>query len=167
VEPLEFDNWPQPLFKDELGQRSAARVAVDPEFGYIKEDIELVNDRLKRNTLSLNLEQRKSELDEQKARRAARKEARAKRSPSEEKRYSLTLDSVNAPELELVKSDDKSGSVGDAAADVDDDEGNESDAESDTPIRVDPIRDETLNILVDLVELSHGPKTAQATPAKK
>ncbi len=163
VEAREFDKWPQPLFKNELGQRSAARIATDPEFGYIKEDNELVNDRIKRNTLSLNLDQRKSELDAEKARRAARKEARAKRAPSEEKRYSITLDTVNAPTLELVKTDDETGKANDAALDLDDDE----DADSDTPVRIDPIRDETLNILVDLVEMSHGAKTAQANPAKK
>ncbi|MEO8352027.1 MAG: carboxy terminal-processing peptidase [Chthoniobacteraceae bacterium] len=165
VEPREFDKWPQPLFKNELGQRSAARIATDPEFGYIKEDNDLVNDRIARNTLSLNLEQRKSELEEQKSRRTARKEARAKRAPSDEKRYSITLDTVNAPKLELVKSDDETDKANDAAVDVEDDA--DADVDSDAPIRVDPIRDETLNILVDLVEMSHGPKTAQASPKKK
>jgi carboxyl-terminal processing protease len=39
VEAVKFDKLENPLFKHELRQRSAARVSVDPEFGYIVEDL--------------------------------------------------------------------------------------------------------------------------------
>jgi len=159
VDSVPFERWSIPLPKTELAQRSTARIANDAEFKYIAEDTATVQKRLTDNRLSLNLEQRKKEIDEEKARKEARKAARAQAKPPEEKRFTLTLDNVAAAELqpyeekkpEKIKLDD----------DADDD------AEDETPARtVDAIRNETVNILRDLIELTHGAKTAQAAPAK-
>jgi len=100
VDPVPFERWDHPLFKPELVQRSAARVTSDPEFRYIMQDTELVKKRLADNKLSLNLEQRKAEIDEEKARKEARKAERAKAKPPEEKRYVVTLENVANPELQ-------------------------------------------------------------------
>jgi hypothetical protein len=56
-----------------------------------------------------------------------------------------------------------------AASDADTDlvaGGPDGDDDSKTPA-IDPERDETLNILTDLVDLSRGPKTASATSVDK
>ena len=168
VEPVPFDKWERPLFKDDLAHRSAARVTADPEFRYIVEDTALVNKRLEENKLTLNLEQRKTELDEDKARKASRKTERAKLKPADEKRFTLTLDNVTKPELELfVAEKKKDGELGKEAVEpkTDDDADPDEEPAGKAPL-VDAIRAETLNILADLVELSRGPKTAQAAPAK-
>jgi carboxyl-terminal processing protease len=165
VDPVPFERWDRNLFKQELNERSTARVAADSEFRYIMEDTELVNKRLAENRLSLNLEKRKAEIEEEKARKEARKAARAQAKPSNEKRYAITLDSVSSPTLVLAEEKEKK----DAEARKDRVKSDDDDAEdeSEAPGKmVDAIRNETLNILGDLVELSHGPKTAAANPAK-
>ena len=162
IDAAPFDKWDHPLFKDELNHRSAARVAADPEFRYIIEDTALVNKRLAENRLSLNLDKRKAQLAEDKARKAQRTAERAKGKPADEKRYTVTLDNVAKPELEIFVAEKKKDSEKPKAADDDDDD----DETAEKPLAVDAIRNETLNILADLVELSRGPKTAQAVPAK-
>ena len=69
----------------------------------------------------------------------------------ESKKKDEPKDSKDAPEA-------KSDAVGDEE-EIDEETGGK------LPL-VDAIRAETLNILADLVELSRGPKTAQAVPAK-
>jgi carboxyl-terminal processing protease len=196
VDPVPFDKWDHPLFKDDLNHRSAARVAADPEFRYIMEDTAIVNKRIDENKLVLNIDQRRAELDEDKARKEKRTAERNKAKPADEKRYTVTLDNVGSKELEPYVAEKKK----DAKAEKDDGtpkKKEDAKAEKDTPAPdspagtpftpeispaaddddaddesggkqplVDAIRAETLNILADLVELSRGPKTAQANPAK-
>ncbi len=188
VDPVPFDKWEHPLFKDDLSHRSAARVAADPEFRYIMEDTALVTKRLDDNKLVLNLDQRKAEMDDDKARKEKRTAERAKVKAPDEKRYTVTLDNVGNKDLELyvpekkksakAEKDDgtpkkvedpKEGKEGKDTPDIkpstgDDDDGD--DELGDKPPLVDAIRAETLNILADLVELTRGPKTAQAAPGK-
>jgi carboxyl-terminal processing protease len=187
VEPLEFAKLDRPLFKPELKQRSAARVALDTEFRYLTEDFEKARARLAENTISLNKEARQKEIDEEKANKEARDAARAKVAQPEQKAYALPLDAVNKPELELVKVEKKTAAAAekpeakdgaiDAAAvakahatvakgdaEGDDDE----DAEAKKTGR-DPVKNEALNILSDLIHLQRGsPKkeTASTVPAK-
>jgi len=126
-----------------------------------------VKKRLADNKLSLNLEQRKAEIDEEKARKEARKAERAKAKPPEEKRYVVTLENVANPELqpyeEKKKEKDKDKVEVPKDDDADDDDAVDTEGAGKT---VDAIRNETLNILTDLVELGRGAKTAQAAPAK-
>jgi carboxyl-terminal processing protease len=165
VDPVPFERWSGNLFKTELNSRSATRTKDDAEFKYIKEDTEIVNKRLADNRLSLNLDKRKAEIDEEKARKDSRKAERAKAKPADEKRYVITLDTVNAQTLQLAEEKEKQEAAArkDRAKPDDDD----ADDDGDAPDKVvDAIRRETLNILNDLVELTHGAKTAAATPAK-
>jgi carboxyl-terminal processing protease len=167
VEPASFDKWEHPLFKPELAQRSAVRVAASPEFRYIVEDTERVNKRLAENKLTLNLAKRKAELDQDKERKEKRTAERAKSKPAEEKRYAVTLDTVSKAELELITDKKKDADKAkETAAAKDDDTDEDGDDEGGKEPVIDAGRSETLNILVDLVDLSRGSKTAQATPAK-
>jgi carboxyl-terminal processing protease len=166
VEPVPFERWDHQLFKSELVQRSTARVNADPEFRYIMQDSELVKSRLAENRLSLNLEKRKGEIEEEKARKEARKTERAKAKPPEEKRFVVTLDTVNNPELQPYEDKKKDKDKDKAETPKDDDADDDDAIDTEGAGRpVDAVRNETLNILADLVELGRGAKTAQAAPA--
>jgi carboxyl-terminal processing protease len=156
VDPVPFERWNVPLPKAELAQRSSARVASELEFKYIAEDISTVQKRLAENRLSLNLEQRKKEIDEEKARKAARKTARDESKPIDEKRFTLTLDNVSSPELQPYEEKKVE------KAKLDDDVAEDEEIEAPGKI-VDAIRNETINILRDLIELTSGAKTAQTS----
>ena len=166
IEPAKhWDKWERPLFKAELAKRSSVRITTDPEFGYIQEDLARIRQRISENRISLNEKVRRAELDADKARKEQRTAERAKREVPEQKDYIVTLENVNKPELQLAK--DKSEKKDDAAAD---DSENSSDVDTDDvegegdakkPV-IDPVRNETLNILGDLIDLSHTPKTASA-----
>jgi carboxyl-terminal processing protease len=180
VDPQPFDKWDRPLFKKELRERSAARVAVDPEFGYINEDLNLVKARLAENKVSLNIDKRKAEIEQDKSRKEQRTAERAKTKPIEEKRYAVTLDNASKPELQLVKNEKKpdvekseinnsKGAKPEAGTkpevDPDSDDGDDE-SESAKPA-VDAVRAEAINVLNDLIEFSRGPKTAAAATAAK
>ncbi|MEQ1858701.1 MAG: carboxy terminal-processing peptidase [Chthoniobacteraceae bacterium] len=161
VDPVPFERWSGSLFKTDLAERSAVRVAADPEFRYIVEDTALVNKRLADNRLSLNLEKRKAEIEEEKARKDSRKTARAETKPANEKRFIITLDTVTNPKLLPAEEKEKQDAAARKERAKPDDADDED--ESDTPEKlVDAVRNETLNILGDLVELNRA-KTAAAT----
>ncbi len=173
VPPQPFDKWEKPLFKKELKDRSAIRIGMEPEFKYINDDLSLAKNRIAENRLSLNFDKRKAELDEDKARKEKRKVARAELKPIDEKRYILTLENVAKPELQPVRNDKKGTAGNDAsgtpepksetAVDLDGDD-DESDA-GDGKLEVDAVRNEALNVLTDLVDLSRGVKLTTAATA--
>ena len=179
VPPARFAKWSDthPLFLDELKARSAARVAADPEFHYVLEDMERLRKKLDDNRISLNEDVRRHEVDEQKARKEARSKDRLARKEEEPSIYRVTLETIDAPKLELImypgkiaEAKSKGGMkvAPEAApdADVDDDSDPDSDladGDDSKAAAIDPERDETLNILSDLVRLSAGPKTASTT----
>ena len=167
IEPVAYDKCEAPLYKPELKQRSATRIAADPEFRWILDDIERTKKRIAENKVSLNEKIRRTELDEDKARKEQRTAARAKLKPAEEKVYEVTLDNATAAELQIKK--EKKPAKETAAAKDDapkvataDDE--EADVVADeVASKLDPIRSETVNILTDLIELSrHPPATASS-----
>jgi carboxyl-terminal processing protease len=158
VEPARFEKVTgQPLFLRELKERSAARVAADPEFRYITEDLDLLKKRLAENKISLNEKIRRAELTAEKAQKEKRVAAREKRRQPELKAYEITLDNADKPGLEPVKYERKKDSEKPSDASLDDEGEGKDDAKS-----VDPIKAETLRILEDLVELSRQQKTASA-----
>jgi carboxyl-terminal processing protease len=163
IDPVPFERWSGQLYKSELSHRSSTRVARDEEFKYISEDRALVQKHLDENRISLNLDKRKAEIDDEKARKEQRKTARAKASQPNDKRFTLTLDNVSKPDLEVYSEKKESKSLAARIEDADDSDDADSESENKT---VDAIRNETLNILSDLVQLNQGPKTAQAVPAK-
>jgi hypothetical protein len=122
----------------------------------------------------LNEDVRRKELQDDKLRKEMRSKERLARHEEEPRVYRLTLDSVDKPNLQLImfpgklaaaKSKGVTPKVApETASDAEDDATSADDSGKD-PV-LDPERDETLNILGDLVDLSHGPKTASANVDK-
>jgi carboxyl-terminal processing protease len=169
IEPVAYDKWELPLHKAELKQRSTARVAADEEFQWILEDMARMKDRVAENKISLNEKVRRAELDGDKARKEKRNADRAKLKPVEEKVYVVTLDNAAAPELELKKEKKivkEAAKKGDEAkpADAEDEDGEL--AADEAASKVDPIRNESINILNDLIDLSRNPPPATASAEK-
>ena len=159
------------LFVDELKRRSAERVQHNTEFHYVMEDMERLRHKIDENRISLNEDVRRKELQGDKMRKEMRSKERLAHQEEEPRIYRLTLDSVDKPNLQLImfpgklaaaKSKGISPKVApEAAADADSEDSDSTIPPDDTKEPVlDPERDETLNILNDLVDLSRGPKTA-------
>src|SRR5881227_1188124 len=172
VPKAKYTKWSEPvsLYLDELKRRSSARTQNDPEFHYVMEDMERLRHRLDDNRISLNEDVRKKELSEDKLRKDLRAKERLARNIEEPRVYRLTLDTVDKPNLQLIMypgklaSAKKNGSakVAPEAAgdsDTDNDVFGGQDEDTKEPV-IDPERDETTNILADLIQLEHGPKTA-------
>ena len=83
----------------ELRTRSAERVAADPEFAYVREDIELFKKRQADKTISLNEKQRLKEQDQNEARQKARDSERLARAEPQVKVYEITLKQADLPGL--------------------------------------------------------------------
>src|SRR5215469_3383216 len=160
------------LFVDQLRRRSEERVKGDPEFHYVMEDMDRLRHKIDENRISLNEDQRKKELQDDKLRKETRSKERLARNQEEPRIYRVTLDTVDKPNLQLIMypgklaEAKKNGVVpkvdSDAASDADSDltdDGNADGGDNKDPL-IDPERDEALNILADLVQLSNGPKTA-------
>ncbi len=167
------------LFIDQLRRRSEERVKNDPEFHYVMEDIDRLRHKLDENRISLNEDQRKKELQDDKLRKETRSKERLARNQEEPRIYRVTLDTVDKPNLQLIMypgklaEAKKNGTAPkvdpDAASDADTDliaGAGSADDDTKTPA-IDPERDEALNILADLVDLSRGPKTASANSVDK
>lgn len=167
------------LFIDQLRRHSEERVKADPEFHYVMDDMNRMRHKLDENRISLNEDVRKKELQDDKLRKETRSKERLARNQEEPRIYRVTLDTVDKPDLQLVMYPGKLAEAKkngtalkvdpDAASDADSDLiGNSADGDDDskTPA-IDPERDEALNILADLVDLSRGPKTASANSVDK
>ena len=179
VSKARFTKWSDthPLFIDELKRRSVERVHTNPEFHYVMEDMERLRRKLDENRISLNEDVRRKELQEDKVRKELRSKERLARNEEEPRIYRLTLDTVDKPNLQLIMFPGKmaaakskgispkvapEAAAGDADSDSDaDSPGNPDDTKE--PV-IDPDRDEAVNILNDLVDLSRGPKTASVHP---
>jgi carboxyl-terminal processing protease len=158
------------LFVDQLRARSEERVKNDPEFHYVMEDMDRLRHKMDENRITLNEDARKKELQDDKLRKEMRSKERLARNEEEPRIYRLTLDTVDKPNLQLIMypgklAEAKKNGVSpkvdpEAASDADSDlisDGGEGDSKEPA---IDPERDETLNILTDLADLSRGPKTA-------
>jgi len=156
------------LFIDQLRRRSEERVKGDPEFHFVMEDIDRLRHKIEENRISLNENVRKKELADEKARKETRSKERLARNEEEPRIYRVTLDTVDKPNLQLIMYPGKLAEAkkNGAASKLDSDstdsdliDGVPGDDDSKDPL-VDAERDEALNILADLVDLSKGPKTA-------
>ncbi len=170
--PLGYDEVPARRFTPSgnigalvprLRSASEARVAASPEFDYVQEDRERLRLRIEENEVSLNKSERLAEIEEDKARREARIAERKKRGAPELFAMEVTLDTVDAPELQKVSLDKPpKSSYGDAAEEED-----PSAPDEEEPF-VDPVRDETLLIMQDYIRLvGPEPVTARAAGAEK
>src|SRR5881398_1196568 len=162
------------LFVDQLRRRSEERVKNDPEFHYVVEDIGRLRHKLDENRISLNEDQRKKELQDDKLRKETRSKDRLARNQEEPRIYRVTLDTVDKPNLQLIMypgklAEAKKNGVApkvdpEAAPDADSDLISSAGSDSDNKEpAIDPERDEALNILADLAAFSRGPKTASAS----
>ena len=143
-----------PLFLNDLRARSAARVAADPEFSYTTEDMRRVREKMDQNTISLNEKVRRKELTEDKQRKEMRDKERQSRGPAlGVQAYELTLDDLAAPKLRPVAFDRKQDK------NLLDSEEEEPNGKKAAP-EPDPIRNESLRIMRDLIELNQQTKTA-------
>jgi carboxyl-terminal processing protease len=175
VPKARFTKWSDshPLFIDELKRRSTERVQNNPEFHYVMEDMERLRHKLDENRISLNEDIRRKELDEDKIRKETRSKERMARNDEEPRIYRLTLDTVDKPNLQLIMFPGKMAAAKtkgvspkvapEAAPDSDSEDliGGEDDTKEPA---IDPERDEALNIVNDLADLSRGPKTASVHP---
>src|SRR5256885_3188799 len=160
------------LFVDQLRRRSEERVKDDPEFHYVMEDMDRLRHKIDENRISLNEDGRKKELQDDKLRKETRSKERLARNEEDPRIYRVTLDTVDKPNLQLIMypgklaEAKKNGIVPkvdpeSAAPDADSDliGGGDTQGDGKEPA-IDTERDEALNILADLVDLSRGPKTA-------
>lgn len=149
-----MDSAAAPLFIEEVKARSAQRVAKDPEFAYTSEDMQRLQGKLKANTLSLNEKERRAELAADKERTERRDDERAARGAAlDAKAFEVTLDDVNAPKLRSVAFDKVE------KADLLEEEPEENGKKPVNP-RPDPIRNESLRIMRDLIDLNRQGRTA-------
>lgn len=164
VRPAEYEKWSgRPLDVGDLKTRSSARVASDLEFRFLLEDTERMKERIAANTLSLNKAAREAEVKADKARVEERKAARLASKRVDPVAYKLALEDVEKPTLTLVKVDEAEKAKARAAtrrnadasaarsSDGDGEEGDEE-AEPKNDGRYDPVKQESLNILADLIE---------------
>jgi carboxyl-terminal processing protease len=171
VPKARFSKWSdgRGLFLDELKRRSQARVQDNPEFRYVMEDMGRLRKRLDENRISLNEDVRRAELNEDKLRKETRATERLARQGEEMQMIRLTLDNVDKPNIQPIifpsklAANKKGGNkvAPEAATDADSDSVTNDDGTKEPAI--DPERDETLNILADLVNLNRGPTTASTS----
>ncbi len=169
--PLDYDEVPARKFTPVdrvadvlplLSAKSAARVAENPEFAYIQEDRQRLRQRLDENAASLNKSVRLGEIGEEKARRAARNEARQELEQPQFAAVEVTLDTVNEVELQTVALDRPPKRSG-----LEDIEENDPAAPDEKEPFVDPVRDEALLIMQDYIRLEGNPPVTARAPASE
>jgi carboxyl-terminal processing protease len=145
---------------DELRRRSEERQAKDPEFAYVREDIELYRKVQAENSISLNEEKRIKEKEEAEARSKARNAERKARPRLDEKVYEITLKLAGQPGLPpAVGTTNEAPSTVEgkveqetpSSATTGEEEGEESKAPP-----VDANLEEAKRILIDLIKLWPG-----------
>ena len=127
-----------------------------------------------RETVAKPITEKERKKQEDKLRKELRTKERLARHEEEPSIYRLTLDTIDKPNLQLIMypgkladAKAKAGAMKVSPEAAPDDDTDTIGAVDDTKEPVlDPERDETLNILADLVDLSRGPKTA-STNVKK
>ena len=134
----------------------------------MNEDMQRFRERLAKNTISTNEDIRRKELADEKKRKEARKQERAARgSMVNAKVWQVTLDDVknNREELEVVayeRERDKKYNL-----EEDPEETEEEKKESKKTPEPDPIRNEAVRIISDLIELSNPARTAKVTESRQ
>jgi len=163
VAPLRITGSPTNLFLEELRAGSKARVASDPEFAYVSEDMARLSERITSNQISLNEKERRAELAGDKARKEARKAERAQRGPLVAATvWQLTVDDARSQreKLEPVAYEREREK---RYADPEETEAEKR--EGPQPPEPDPIRNETIRIMEDLIALTQQNKTASSALA--
>ncbi|MFN0076407.1 MAG: carboxy terminal-processing peptidase [Prosthecobacter sp.] len=178
--PLPYDTIPPrkyPLFRkdpfpiEEINSRVKSRIAANPEFQYVVDESKRLKEKIDRNIVTLNLQDREKERMDTEVRRDKQNDEREQRTKETADRikaagfmtYHLTLDNVDKPDLVPDSAFTKEMNSGMRTAAKDDDNSNDG---SKFPYGVEPVKLETIHILRDLVELDHAPTTAAKTEEK-
>jgi carboxyl-terminal processing protease len=177
IPPRPYDQWSgKPLPFAQLRTRLDSRLQDNTEFQYIISEAQRIKERVERNTVSLNINDRRKERDETEQRRESQKEIRKqnvrevveKHGKDPVKIYQLTLDNVDAPELKLasdLSSEERSGMR--VAKKKGDDDDEEEEEDSGFPFGVEPAKLEAIHIMQDLLDLTSGAVAAADKPAAK
>ncbi len=166
VPAQEFDVWSRALHVDDLKKLSSERIGKSAEFGFVREDLERIKTRIEENTRSLNEAKRKSELDEDKTRRSKRLALRDANTDSKiGKTFKLTLDTIKEDVLPLWTPDENSRAALMDMEDEDEDEVVKKEKEAAKAKKnvppYDPVKEEALSILSDLIRLDVTGETVQ------
>ena len=167
-----FNNGVLPF--DELNNRVKGRISANPEFQFYIEDTKRLQERIQRNSVSLNEKNRQQELEENRLRIEQRKEQRkehvkqlAEQNKEGFQSYRLTLDNVDKNELVKESTFTKEQTTGMRLASITTDDDEPAADNSQFSFGIEPIKLETLNILRDWIDLSsHQPHTARADQPK-
>jgi len=160
--PLDLAGGGQPLFLDELRNRSIARIDENLLFQDLGSEIALANENAKKNRVSLNEKVRKSEIAAiERLHGKAESDRKTAYAQDRNKYYRLRLGDIDKPELRLIsngretdpsrqteESDDVSQSF------LDPPPGAPGERDFDPLTENEAIERETLNILSDLVNLT-------------
>jgi carboxyl-terminal processing protease len=153
------------LFLEEMRNRSQSRISEDPEFTYVNEDMRRLRERIEKNSISTNEELRRQEIADEKARKESRKVERLARGPIiNAKVWQVTLDDVknNREDLEVVAYERNRDKKYDDEDSDETEDGKKADQKTPEP---DPIRNEAVRIISDLIDFSGLGKTASTTKA--
>jgi carboxyl-terminal processing protease len=173
--PIGVDENRHPLFTEQLRQHSADRIAQDPEFRDIAEQLRQTNDLKKNNRLSLNEVNRRVQIEaEKKLKEKEIADGKTDEQNSHYKRFQLKLADVDKAELtpvDLVPQIQLAGTPAPTRKKVGS-KGQPDDlplqtASNDEPSPTyDAIRRESLNILSDLIDLNRTPQISDSDHAK-
>lgn len=159
-EPLSKTN----LFIPRLKQLSNERVSKSKDFAYVIEDVTKARARLRKNKVSLNIEERRGELAEadltQSTRNQERRERFAKLAKSDSNKmrfFKLTLDDLE--EGKGLREVDPSQDAEDYMRRAEDKTA-ELDDTPEWPSKLDPTKREALNVLSDLVDVTRNARMA-------
>ncbi len=162
VAPQKLTEWPAPLFLEELRANSKMRIAPDPEFAYVSQDMKRLRERIAANSLSLNEKLRREELAQDKLRKEERMKDRAQRGPLINAQvWQLTLDDVRSKREKLESVAYERNREKHYTEDPEEAEAEKKDGPK--PPEPDPIRNETLRIVEDLINLSKQNQTASVS----
>lgn len=165
-----------PLPVELLSQASAGRVSTGQAFEYILKDIEEEKRRIEENKISLNLAERKREVEADKQEAEARKQERIERFArvrEEEKDlftvYKLTQDNVRDEKLTLrddLTDEDLSG----MSRGKEEEERSEGSKALEYPHKFDPYERETVHVMQDFIAISKTGlpvNISEATPMQR
>jgi carboxyl-terminal processing protease len=140
-----------------LREQSAARIAADEDFKWLREDVSLVEKNRATKSVSLNEAERRREKDEAKARMKTRNAARLARNDKAPTTYEITVENSAAPMDQNKRKDTLATSLDE----------NADDAEPSAPAQ-DILLRETQHILTDYLHLlDRAPSSPGTTLTKR
>ena len=170
IPPVNYERWKTPLHLEDLKKLSALRVNKNPEFGFVREDLKRIRDYVLTNKVSTNETIRKEELEKDKARNEKRDDEReSMKGSGNPKAFRITLDNAKAGPLETItfiepKRKPKTLDTDNPTAPEEqkqpatEPDKKEEAAFKSAPLRYDPVKEESLSILSDLIRLQGNEK---------